>query len=217
MPLGYRPVMWSEVQPNETVYVQGTHEGDGVAYGPHSVVDPQNKTLKQISSGKSHTHVDETLLVAKGPLVVLTLNDGEITGIYADVPLEMAVTHHDMREPEKKFFTWRPRPFDHIPSEHVDMLDAKLPQGWPGFFGQWNITEVAFEAAKRKNPKLTVELKIGTRMAASALAIELMRLKKPYSILPITDEEFVFTITQGILDYITQHLTELGQEMGSVS
>jgi len=217
MPPGYRPVMWSEVQPNETVFVQGTHDGDGVAYGPHSVVDPQNKTLKQISSQKTHTHVNETLLVVKGPLVVLTFNDGEFTGLYADVPLETAVTDHDMRVPEKKFFTWRPRPFDHIPTEHVNILDAKLPPGWPGFFGQWDITERSVLAAKRKNPKLPVELTIETRMAASSLAVELMRLGKAFTVIPTTSDVFVFIISQEVLDYITQYLPEMAQEMGYVT
>lgn len=62
LPVGFRRVEWSEVQPGQTVFIYGTHRGVGMAYGPHTVVNPTDRTLKN-KKGRQFFAMGDVLLV----------------------------------------------------------------------------------------------------------------------------------------------------------
>ncbi len=122
--------MWSEVQPNELVFIQ---DGNGRALGPHRVVDPQAHTVCNVALGESHTVDDEILLYKKGPLVVATELNGKFNAVYADVPLEIVVVRMEDNGPQ--LFTsksLRPRGLDDVPTDYQKQLARTLPPGYPG-------------------------------------------------------------------------------------
>lgn len=219
IPPGFRPVMWAEVSENCEVYVQGNQNGLPHAYGPHLVADTENRQLNNITRKQTFSHVAETLLLKEGPLVVMTFNDGVFTGCYADVPLEVAIANHDMEgTPSRGLTVTRPRAFARIPHEHVDTLDTALPPDWPGFYGGWSI-EKASKPKEVFNEDGDFEFSLTNRMAANALACQLMKAGKTFRVQPLPTpggDKFVFTIAREVLHYIRQHLDELTGGISSV-
>lgn len=217
MPAGYRPVLWTEVQPHTEVYVQGIQNGLPHAYGPHLVADPENKQLQNIARREFFTHTGETLLVREGPLVVLTFNEGEFTGVYADVPLELAISTSDMDQPKRECSVRRPRAFSRIGNEHMDVLDASLPPGWPGFYGEWDIKKATTRRQQETEEAVDFEFRLDNRMAANALAIELMRTQHQFRVQPLDRDSFVFTISRETLKHIRQHCEDLTEGINRVT
>lgn len=60
---GLRSVSWDDVSPDQKVWLVGTHEGKPVAYGPHFVVDPAKRLLR--NSKRQFTHYSEDLLMER--------------------------------------------------------------------------------------------------------------------------------------------------------
>ncbi len=111
----------------------------------------------------------------------------------------------------------RPWDFDEIPQEHQDILDANLPPGWPGFFGQWAVEENTRAAVLEEVLDMkTHDFTLGSRMSASALAVDLLRTGKPFTCTP-NGNRFVFTVTPAVLQYIQVHLEEMVGGLGSVT
>lgn len=217
MPAGYRPVLWTEVQPNTEVFVQGIQNGIPHAYGPHLVADPENKQLQRVTDRDIFTHTGETLLVREGPLVVLTFNEGQFTGVYADVPLELAIATHDMDKPMRECVVRRPRAFTRLSKEHMNVLDASLPPGWPGFYGEWDIKKGTTRRQQEEQEQTDFEFRLDNRMAANALAIELMRTGHQFRVQPLDRDSFVFTITRETLKHIRQHCEDLTEGINRVT
>ena len=211
IPPGFRPVLWSEVSEHAEVFIQGEQGGIPHAYGPHLIHDIENRQLYNINKRQNFTHRDDVLLYREGPLLVLTFNDGTFTGCYGDVPIELCIVHHNMEgTPSKGGAQSRPRGFDHLPQEHVDTVDAVLPPDWPSFYGKWRI-EKAAQPAALPTPAMEedFELRIENRMAANALATQLMRDQKIFRLQPLGPDTFVFTISREVLAHIRQHMEEL--------
>lgn len=212
MPKNFRPVLWAETQPNEVGYVQ---DGNGRALGPHQVVDPQNRTLKNVALGATHTLQDEVLLYKKGPFIAVALLNGEFAGVYADIPLEISVTR--MNDDGPLLFetaNHRARPIDCLPSDYQKSLDRALPPGWPEFFGKWDVSAVA-EA--EPSPEPTTKFRItNNQLASNALMIELVRSGKQFSVDPSVSGCTSFIVTREVYAWMTQRLEDLMANTGDV-
>ncbi len=212
MPENFRPILWSEVQPNEVVYVQ---DGNGNALGPHQVVDMQNRTLKNVAMGETHTCQDEVLLYKQGPFIAVALLNGEFAGIYADIPLEIAVTR--MNDDGPLLFetaNHRARPIDCLPSDYQQSLDRTLPPGWPEFFGKWKVSSIS---GAELAPEPTIKFRItNNALAANALMIELARSGKQFSVDPSVNGSTDFIVTHAVYSWMTQQLEDLMANVGGV-
>lgn len=212
MPENFRPIMWSEVQPNEVVYVQ---DGDGNALGPHQVVDAENRTLKNVAIGQTHTMQDEVLLYKQGPFVAVSLLNGTFAGVYADVPLEIAVTRMDDDGPLLFVArSYRPRPIDCIPADYQRALDRSLPSGWPEFFGKWDISAVV-ALPPEEEPTITFRINNNT-LATNALMAELAKACKKFTVNPVVQGSVDFCVTREVYAWMLEWLHALLDGVGSI-
>lgn len=62
LPPGFKRIAWSAVSVGQTVWVYGTHLGDGKAYGPHTVDNITERRL-QNCKGRNFLEYQESLLV----------------------------------------------------------------------------------------------------------------------------------------------------------
>jgi len=62
----FTPTTWSDMWPDQEVYLMGTKDGDPYPYGPYRVVEPSKRTLIN-SKGRVFTHYPEELAVEVSP------------------------------------------------------------------------------------------------------------------------------------------------------
>lgn len=200
-------MLWAEVKPNELVYIQS---GDGKALGPQVIVDPTAKTLRTFTGGQTHTCDSEILLYKKGPFVVFCMLNGQFNAVYTDIPMEIVAARMDDAGP--RLFTsnmHRPRPLDQLPSDFKRVLDRETPEGWPELYGKYDLVEAAAVDENEEDEAL-LDLTISNRLAANALAVELIRLNLDFFV-DAEAQHVVFSVSKSVFDQITQHLKGLAE------
>lgn len=213
MPKNFRPILWSEVQPNEVVYIP---DGDGNVLGPHQVVDMENRTLKNVALGQTYTMQDEVLMYKQGPFIAIALLNGTFAGVYADIPLEVAVTRMDDDGPHL-FVTrsHRPRPIDCIPTDYQQALTQSLPAGWPEFFGKWDVSAIVVPGPQEEEPTITFRIN-NNSLATNALMAELVKANKKFTVNPCAPHSVDFWVTHEVYAWMIERLHDLLDGVGGV-
>ncbi len=67
-PDGFAAVSWSDVEEGDTVYIIGTHEGKGVAHGPHTVHSIKDCKLR---NKRGHTFSEPHYLLVEVPTTII--------------------------------------------------------------------------------------------------------------------------------------------------
>lgn len=65
IPIGYGRILWCNTKIGQTVYLNGTYCGEPKPYGPHFVIDKDQKTLRN-TNGRKFPYMCEELII---PLV----------------------------------------------------------------------------------------------------------------------------------------------------
>lgn len=131
----FREVTWADVAVFQSVYI----EGSTGPIGPYEVADPKNKLLRNVAKNVVFPVTDKFLLQPIGPPVVFTQFCNQITGCYADVPLDILIVTQDPDAGHGPALDCRQAlRLDHVPTLDVKYLDHMKP-GWRPLFGSWTV------------------------------------------------------------------------------
>ncbi len=134
IPAGFRLLDWADAEPNTIVYRQDVL---GAVIGPYIVVDAAQRTLCATHLTTAESFGDAALLLRNGPVIVVTLVGSALTGIYTDIPAEIAVLNTDRLVKLLR----RPRALDRLPGIYQATLLTEPPAGWPELAGKYDVTE----------------------------------------------------------------------------
>lgn len=175
-PPGFRKAAWRHVRAGETVYILGSDQQlRPVAYGPHWVVSPEHRTLRN-ARGRTFTHAPEDLLYKSGLRILACAAHGAYTGIYSTVPLEVFFSTLDEEEGHRVGFL-RAQDMTQVPDEIAEYLDLNFGPRWRDCDYTVAPCEAMTTVAATPRPvTLTVE---GPQLAA-ILASQLVRVGATY-------------------------------------
>lgn len=187
LPPGYRLVEWAHVHNGEIVYLLGTHKEQPHAYGPHEVVDPAAKTLKNVARQESFTADScDRLLYRDGPTVVVTLSGGGFRSLYADVPLDVFVVASSSGKPEINASQYRAKGIQSVPDEtsrRIARAAAKSPNQvqWPPLYGKYEIADAMMPGPP---PFQMRTVMMSNQLALNALILYLVRKGQEFTCTP---------------------------------
>lgn len=160
LPSEYREVLISEVDPAVQVYYNDQDEG----ITPVTIVDARGRIL-EYADGTRFPAKSKHVYLKNGPTIVLV--HGDPVGCYSDIPLEVVTLYKDGEGYGKDIN--RPRPINQLPSEYLIQLNEQpVPHDWPNMYGAWDVSRV-------RAPEVLFRFTLENRMAANALAAELIR------------------------------------------
>ena len=167
---------WDRLQPGVEIYIPIAFTIDSVAgstgpcaQGPYTVVCCQQRLARSATGELCNFHSFSTVLVKKGPTVVVGFHNHRFTGFYADVPLNVILIEEQSSPASHVTKTGRPQSIQLLPTEMDRHIGTDLGRGWQGLYGQYEVVPVA--PAVPRNKKIMV-IKHGA--VAKALAVALV-------------------------------------------
>jgi hypothetical protein len=167
-----------------------------------------------LTEDKTFAHTDDNLLVKDGPHVVITFDDDQFTGCYADVPMFVSFLTQgpDLGEPPACVSHYV-RGLEALNDIHKKPLDKKRVK-WQTTFGQWDLVDNRVPEPKPKpKPEVAVEeprtFLLDNLLTVSALSTELIKAAHPFAIKKLNDRQWQFEVTEKTLDYIRRYCEEV--------
>lgn len=191
VPDGFRVAAWDTIPVNSIIYRRDNPQR------ACRVTDPGTKTIVPIGSTTEVVILDADVLVKDGPFIVIVTQDDQFVAVYSDLEFDVYVAGLDTNAR-----ITRPLSCDSLTALSRQEIDELRQKGWPGIYGQWAIEKAT------ATPKEKLSFDIGNRLAASALAVDLMRHGKPFEITPNREQEptyFTFSVSSAVLNWIQQH------------
>lgn len=174
VPQGFRSVDWATVTQNSIVYRLDRR------LEPYRVADVTGRVLCRLTSTYEETVADQKLLVKCGPPVVIMTHGGMFHGVYSDLEFDVYVVGLVEGNPIGQ--ATRPKLMDQMPPVCQQVMQEAKAEGttWPLLYKTWDIVKASVPEGA------PVMFDVANKLAASALAVDLMTAGFTFKVKPDT-------------------------------
>ena len=151
----------------------------------------------------AETIEDKSLLVKNGPLIIIVMSNDRFVGLYSDLSIEVLLFND-----HTEYTLIRPKIIDALPAAHQAVLNSEpASTRWPCVYGQWEI--VTTSPAASAADEFTFE--VTNRLAAFALASEMLRVGYPYKVEPnkMSPTYWTFIVSRKVLGQLQKDFQRL--------
>lgn len=200
----YRTVHWADAIPNTIVYVVPVVAKTLGALKPYILVDAEYRLLRE--PGQTYTIDSKVpfLFVRHGPLIACGYDTDGVHQVYTDIPAEVVMLQKDTLNRS----VTRPRPLVQMPVGQLTKLSsAPQPPGFDKLSGVWDVVDTT-----RVVDEYSKSFTIDNRLAATALAAELIRVNCKFQVSPV-DHAWTFHMNDAAFHFVRTRLESLlGEE-----